>query len=77
MLFSPLDLFALAWFVGCWAAYTAMLGYTEKRKRGLNSEMNIYRDVWMLQMLKRDVRWWTPRSSPRCRMVPRSSLRRR
>ena len=56
MLFTPLDLFALAWFVGCWAAYTALLAYTENRKRGLNSEMHIYRDVWMLQMLNRETR---------------------
>jgi uncharacterized membrane protein len=56
MLFTPLDLFALAWFVGCWAAYTVLLAYTENRKRGLNSEMHIYRDVWMLQMLNRETR---------------------
>jgi len=56
MLFTPLDLFALAWFVGCWAAYTVLLAYTENRKRGLNSEMHIYRDVWMLEMLNRETR---------------------
>lgn len=55
-LLSTLDMIALAWFVGCWTAYTLLLGYTEKRQRGLNSEMHIYRDVWMLQMLGREVR---------------------
>ena len=55
-LFSTLDLIALGWFLGCWAVYTAMLAYTEKRKRGLNSEMHTYRDVWMLQMLGREMR---------------------
>jgi uncharacterized membrane protein len=55
-LFSTLDLVALAWFVGAWAAYSATLSLTERRRRGLNSEMNIYRDVWTVQMLGRDMR---------------------
>jgi len=55
-LFTPLDLIALAWFVGAWALYSAMLVLTERRKRGLNSEMHRYREVWMLQMLGREVR---------------------
>ena len=55
-LFSTLDLVALAWFVGAWALYSVTLTLTEKRRRGLNSEMNRFRDVWMLQMLKRDMR---------------------
>jgi uncharacterized membrane protein len=55
-LFSTLDLFALAWFLGAWAVYSATLALTERRKRGLNSEMNRYRDVWMRQMLGRDMR---------------------
>src|ERR671921_476450 len=55
-LFSTLDLIALGWFLGCWAAYTALLAYTEKRKRALNSEMHFYRDVWMFQMLGREMR---------------------
>jgi uncharacterized membrane protein len=56
MLFSSLDLFALAWFLTTWIGYSATLGWTERRKRGLNSEMNRYRDVWMLRMLGRDAR---------------------
>jgi uncharacterized membrane protein len=55
-LFSTLDLVALAWFLGAWAVYSATLALTERRKRGLNSEMNRYRDVWMRQMLGRDMR---------------------
>jgi uncharacterized membrane protein len=55
-LFSTLDLVALAWFVGAWALYSVTLTLTEKRRRGLNSEMNRFRDVWMLQMLRRDMR---------------------
>src|ERR1043165_267407 len=50
-LFSTVDLGALAWFIGAWAIYSAILSLTEKRRQGLNSEMNRYRDVWMFQML--------------------------
>jgi uncharacterized membrane protein len=56
MLFSTLDLIALSWFLITWAVYAATLAWTEKRKRGLNSEMNRYRDVWMRQMLAREMR---------------------
>ncbi len=55
-LLSTLDLLALAWFLGAWAAYTVALAWNERRKRGLNSEMNRYRDLWMRQMLARDMR---------------------
>jgi uncharacterized membrane protein len=55
-LFSTLDLVALAWFLAAWAAYSMTLSSTERRMRGLNSEMNRYRDVWMLQMLGRNMR---------------------
>ena len=54
-LFSTVDLVALAWFIGAWAIYSA-LSLTEKRRQGLNSEMNRYRDVWMFQMLGREMR---------------------
>jgi uncharacterized membrane protein len=55
-LFTTLDLVALAWFVGAWAIYSLALSRTERRKRALNSEMNRYREVWMVQMLARDMR---------------------
>jgi uncharacterized membrane protein len=55
-LFTTLDLIALAWFLGAWAIYSMTLAWRERHKLGLNSEMNRYRDVWMLQMLGRDMR---------------------
>src|SRR5215470_11575107 len=55
-LFSTLDIVALIWFLGAWIIYSATLTLTERRRRGLNSEMNLYRDVWMLQMLGRETR---------------------
>jgi uncharacterized membrane protein len=56
LLFSTLDLVALAWFLGAWAAYAATLSFTESRRRGLNSEMDGHRERWMQQMLRRDMR---------------------
>ena len=55
-LFSVLDLAALAWFLGAWALYSFTLSSTEQRKAGLNSEMHKYRDIWMSEMLARDMR---------------------
>ena len=55
-MFSTLDYVALAWFIGAWAIYSITLSLTERRMQGLNSEMNRYRDVWMFQMLGRDMR---------------------
>ena len=55
-MFSTLDYVALAWFIGAWAVYSITLSLTERRMQGLNSEMNRYRDVWMFQMLARDMR---------------------
>src|SRR3954464_5186106 len=55
-LFSILDLVALAWFLAAWAIYSATLSLTERRRRGLNSEMHRFRDIWMLQMLGREMR---------------------
>src|ERR1700716_3472882 len=55
-LFSTVDLVALAWFICAWAIYSAILSLTETRRQSLNSEMNRYRDVWMFQMLGRDMR---------------------
>jgi uncharacterized membrane protein len=55
-LFSVLDLAALAWFVGAWTLYSFTLSSTVQRREGLNSEMHKYRDIWMSQMLARDMR---------------------
>ncbi|MCZ7657289.1 MAG: DUF599 family protein [Xanthobacteraceae bacterium] len=54
--FSTLDLVALAWFAGSWAAYAIALERTAYGKRALNALMNRHRESWMQQMLARDVR---------------------
>ena len=55
-IFSPLDLVALAWFVGAWAVYALLLEHTAYGRSGLNSLMNRHRETWMKEMLARDVR---------------------
>src|SRR4051812_25412493 len=54
--FSALDLIAIIWFVGAWAAYALALDRTLYGQRGLNMRMNRYRERWMQQMLRRDMR---------------------
>ncbi len=56
LLFSTLDLLALAWFLGAWAAYSFIMSVSERRRGGLNSEMAGQRERWMQQMLARDAR---------------------
>jgi len=51
-----LDLLALAFFLCAWGIYTTTLNWTERRKRGLNLEMDRYRALWMTQMLGREMR---------------------
>jgi uncharacterized membrane protein len=54
--FSTLDLIAIIWFVGAWSAYALALDRTLYGQRGLNRRMNHYREEWMQQMLRRDMR---------------------
>ncbi len=58
MPFTVLDLIAIAWFVGAWMTYAIMLEYVPRarEREGLNARMNRYREVWMRQMLGREVR---------------------
>ena len=54
--FSPLDLVAFVWFAVAWGAYALALDRTLYGQRGLNRRMNHYREEWMRQMLRRDMR---------------------
>ncbi|KAB2865965.1 MAG: DUF599 domain-containing protein [Bauldia sp.] len=54
--FSTLDLVALAWFIVAWAAYAITLELTPYGRDGLNARMNRYREVWMREMLGREMR---------------------
>jgi uncharacterized membrane protein len=54
--FSALDLIAFIWFAAAWGAYALALDRTMYGQRGLNMRMNRYREQWMQQMLRRDMR---------------------
>jgi uncharacterized membrane protein len=56
LLFSTLDVAALVAFVGAWTGYAVTLEWTRHGKDGLNARMNAYRELWMLQMLGREMR---------------------
>jgi uncharacterized membrane protein len=53
---SPPDLAALAFFIGAWTAYALLIEWTAHGRRGLNAEMDTYREAWMRQMLARQNR---------------------
>jgi uncharacterized membrane protein len=54
--FTGLDLVALAWFLGIWITYAAVIESTRYGGNGLNSLMDRYREVWIRRMLERDMR---------------------
>lgn len=54
--FSWLDLIAFVFFVGAWSAYALALDRTLYGKGALNRRMNHYREKWMQQMLRREMR---------------------
>jgi uncharacterized membrane protein len=54
--FSILDFIALFWFVGAWSMYALALDRTLYSRRALNRRMNDYRELWMKQMLRREMR---------------------
>src|SRR4029079_16792334 len=54
--FSTLDLLALALFAGAWIAYAVAIEWTPFGAITLNARMHRYREVWMQQMLAREVR---------------------
>jgi uncharacterized membrane protein len=56
LVFSPLDLAALAVFAACWWGYPWYAGRRERRSPGLVLLTSRYRIEWMRQMLARDLR---------------------
>lgn len=55
-LFTPLDLLALGFFTLTWIVYAVLQEWTPLGTRTLNARMNGYRDEWMQQMLRREMR---------------------
>jgi uncharacterized membrane protein len=54
--FSTLDLIALAWFVGIWVGYAALIEWTPYGRGGLNWQLDRYREIWIRRMLEREMR---------------------
>jgi uncharacterized membrane protein len=54
--FSTLDLFAVFFFAATWAGYGVVMEWTALGQRGLNNRMHRYREDWMREMLRRDMR---------------------
>ncbi len=54
--FAPLDILALAYFIGVWFFYSLVIERSMHGSTSLNAQMNGYRDQWMTEMLARRVR---------------------
>ena len=54
--FSTPDLIALAWFVGIWAGYAALIELSSYGRGGLNWQIDRYREIWVRRMLEREMR---------------------
>jgi uncharacterized membrane protein len=55
-LFTLPDLLALAFFSIAWVSYAILLEWTPHGRSSLNARMHVYRDRWMQEMLRRDMR---------------------
>ena len=55
-LFAPIDLIALAWFVGAWVGYALLVEWLPVGRNGLSAHMDRYREVWIRRMLRREAR---------------------
>ena len=54
--FTLPDLLAVAWFFSVWIGYSLVIENTAKGRSGLNALMDGYRDIWMEQLLGRELR---------------------
>jgi uncharacterized membrane protein len=55
-LFAPIDLIAVACFLGAWIVYAIAVERTPHGRKGLSAYMDRYREVWMRRMLHREAR---------------------
>lgn len=55
-LFAPIDLAALACFVGAWVVYAITVEWLPHGRDSLNAHMDRYREVWIRRMLHREAR---------------------
>jgi uncharacterized membrane protein len=55
-LFAPVDLVALACFIGAWLTYAFLVELTPRGRDGLSAHMDRYREIWIRRMLHREAR---------------------
>jgi len=55
-LLSQFDIIAIVWFVAAWALYATVIEKTGHGRRGLNAQMDKFREVWVRRMLDREMR---------------------
>jgi uncharacterized membrane protein len=55
-LFAPVDLVALACFVGAWLTYAFLVEWTARGRDGLSAHMDYYREIWVRRILHREAR---------------------
>lgn len=53
---TPIDIVALAWFLGVWLIYNLVLDHLLRHQVALNQHMRGIRNIWMRQMLERENR---------------------
>jgi uncharacterized membrane protein len=56
MALNVADLFALAYFLAAWIAYSILVEFTTHGRTGLNALMHHYREAWMTELLARPMR---------------------
>jgi uncharacterized membrane protein len=56
MALNVADLFALAYFLAAWIAYSILVEFTTHGRTGLNALMHYYREEWMTELLARPMR---------------------
>ena len=54
--FSGLDIIAIIWFFAAWIGFSLIADYSSLRQRSVTSIVNDYRERWMVQMLKREMK---------------------
>lgn len=54
--FTPLDIFALGWFLLCWVGYVTIADHTRWHNYSVSAKVNALRHRWMQNMVRRELR---------------------
>lgn len=55
-MFSTLDVLSVVWVLLLWFSYTWFADHSTWTRKSLSFRMNQYRELWMLEMVQRDIR---------------------